>query len=92
MNNAGLIQVAAYAFKRGEQDYWPAIAIFTFDEQGREVKLCYAEPGYGKGLRGPGFATEEAALNAAKEISGPHFDNGVLKVTYRGQVYAAERL
>ncbi|WP_156884052.1 hypothetical protein [Paraburkholderia sp. SOS3] len=92
MNSSGLIKHAAYAFKRGDRDFWPAIAIFSVDEDGKEEQLFYGEPGYGKGFRGPGFETEEEALAAAREISAPHFSNGVLMVAYRGQIYPVARL
>ena len=92
MTQAGKIQIAPYAFKRGEGDYWPAIAIFSIDEQGKEKQLFYAQPGFGGGLRQVRFKTEAEALQEAKLISGAHFDNGTLKVVYKGQMYPADLL
>lgn len=92
MIQAGKIQIAAYAFKRSEDDYWPAIAIFSIDDQGKEKQLFYAQPGFGGGLRQVRFKTETEALQEAKLISAAHFDNGILKVVYRGQVYPADLL
>lgn len=92
MTQAGKIQIAPYAFKRGEDDYWPAVAIFSVDDQGKEKQHFYAQPGYGGGFRQARYKTEKQALEEAKQISAPHFDNGILKVVYRGQVYVAELL
>lgn len=91
-NVPGRIYIAPYAFKRGEEDYWPAVAIYTYDQNGKEQQLFYAEPGYGNGHRGAGFKTEQEALEEAQHFSAPYFDNGRLHVAYKGQVYQANHL
>jgi len=87
-----LIQIKAYAFRRGEEDYWPAIAIFSVDENGNEIQHAYAEPNFGSGRRPPRFKTAHEALEEAKRINSPHFDNGRPLVEYRGVVCPVSKL